>query len=213
MASNAHTRRAMLGAIAAVPMLTTVGGAIAAPSTEWDRTMVEYESARTAYDKDGMICDRVSARWKELSPKPEDVDLSGLNSLYVGRRLALLHTEDLDRWEQGIRGTKGIMYPDDDRLMNVKLAAVDNVRRYRADHERIDRAIGYSVAHDRNEALLSAMCDAEDRLMALPAPHGQALAWKLRRLIVREHDDCLPIWQYDYVAPILKDAERLLETA
>ena len=81
-----------------------------------------------------------------------------------------------------------------------------------AEIEAISQRMGYDQAEEEWDALGSRVSDAEDALLALPAPDAAALRWKLDRLTVdvREHAGSLPAWSSEYLSQTLADIARLL---
>jgi len=59
---------------------------------------------------------------------------------------------------------------------------VDAADKREAKVAEIDDRLGYTAANDKYDALIQAMCDAEELLMKLPAPDGAALLWKFEQL-------------------------------
>jgi len=71
--------------------------------------------------------------------------------------------------------------------------------------------------NDHLEALAEAIADAEGVMMAMPAPSGAALRWKLDKLICDGRDDgpreSTPCWSADYVRQTVADFRRILGDA
>ena len=72
--------------------------------------------------------------------------------------------------------------------------------------------MGYDQAETKWDALGGRVSDAENALLATPAPDVAALRWKLDRLTVdvREHEVSLPAWTAEYLSQTLADIARLL---
>lgn len=52
----------------------------------------------------------------------------------------------------------------------------------KAEIEAIDQRIGWSAAHDAYDTAIGRQIDAEQTLLKMPAPDGEALLWKVERL-------------------------------
>lgn len=72
----------------------------------------------------------------------------------------------------------------------------------------IDAETGYSKAEQEHDSAVDKMCEARDALIAMPAPDGEALLWKLDWLFFTDH-----VWNEDFVAPAIADARRMLKAA
>jgi hypothetical protein len=210
MADLNLTRRSLMGAMAfaAVPAAICAPAIAGTPTaTAWDAAMAHYIAAKQAYEQNwavfSPICDRHSA---EL-PDPYTVDLTGHN---IPDRRKLLHMDDLDQWEREIRANIGVHHPTDrETLLYLKMKAVDRVRAYRAERERINRKYRYEQLSAENERLCDVFADAERALMNMPAPHLQALRWKLDQVIVIENGE-MTSWTTQWVAQTQRDIQRLL---
>ena len=77
---------------------------------------------------------------------------------------------------------------------------------------QISQRMGYDQAETKWDALGGRVSDAENALLATPAPDVAALRWKLDRLTVdvREHEVSLPAWTAEYLSQTLADIARLL---
>ena len=84
-----------------------------------------------------------------------------------------------------------------DRLMSARDAAKATFDAYPADDDRLDQ-------------LCDLYCEAEARLMAMPAPNAAALRWKLDKLLEPEAAGSTASWSRDYVAQTTRDIARLL---
>ena len=72
---------------------------------------------------------------------------------------------------------------------------------------------GYAMpasVNEEYERLITAQCAEEDALMAMPAPDGAALRWKLDKVLECDSDDSTPCWTRKYVAQTVGDYQRLL---
>ncbi|MBT2133968.1 hypothetical protein KK137_06440 [Croceibacterium sp. LX-88] len=68
-----------------------------------------------------------------------------------------------------------------------------------------------SEVDDEMERLQDVRCDLEDALVAMPAPDGEALLWKLDHLLAdRNGDGCVSAWSLEFVAQTVADCRRIL---
>lgn len=81
----------------------------------------------------------------------------------------------------------------------------------------IEKHPGYLLPEriaDEYERLVEVYTDAEDALMAMPAPDRAALRWKLDRIFeVSGGSESVPSWTRRYLAPTIADYQRLLGSA
>jgi hypothetical protein len=66
---------------------------------------------------------------------------------------------------------------------------------------------------DRSNALGEALADRQTDLMLLPAPHGEALMWKLNHVLEDSGDGGCAPWSISYLEQMMADARRLLTGA
>lgn len=68
----------------------------------------------------------------------------------------------------------------------------------------------YTAEDDRLDQLCDIYCEAEARLMAMPAPNAAALRWKLENLLEADTGGSTAPWSYHYVEQTHRDIARLL---
>lgn len=70
----------------------------------------------------------------------------------------------------------------------------------------IDDRFGWSKAHEHYEALTARICECEATLLAMPAPDGEALMWKVENLYTPGDG----LWEASYEAQTHADLRRFL---
>ena len=72
----------------------------------------------------------------------------------------------------------------------------------------IDKRLGRSAANDHYDRLSGAIGDAEEVLLNIPAPDGEALLWKVKRLYAEGEG----VWEAGYEAQTHADLRRILSS-
>lgn len=220
------SRRAALGAftaaagLAAVPISAAAAKIGTTDRTAWDRAFKVMQKAQAAYEADFRYylpmhdrCNRATEAVPHVTLRPDP---------YSGR-LQPVTTADTGFVHESRRMVKevaeGRRWLETEKYASLKqhfelckdVAAAADARD--AEIRRIQEGYGYWPATERNEALCSAMCDAEDALIEMPAPDNEALLWKLDHLFgpdARSADGNSASWARDYIDVVVADARPLL---
>lgn len=208
------TRRSALGALVLLPTLAApiaASAASIADTRNWDAAMAVWVNAEAAYAADCRAFASVDAVYRAACPSEDTVDWDAL----LNGRAARWPAFDIDAAEAKTKEQIERGFFQGGRLKDLarrRLAAYDQLRAYRAAKATADRRVGYRLACDRNSALGAAASEAEEALLAMPAPHLAALLWKIERLVFDENGETVG-WSFSHVEPMLADARRLLGSA
>lgn len=178
--------------------LTAAAGTVAAPALpssigrrEWDVAMAALKEAeRKSAALEGRV-DAINAAYrKELSAIPQvasEWDIRHARGAY--RQVSYL--EDLGDNYDRYRGYHALIQADGAR--KAKVAA-------------LDQRLGWTAINDRYEAISEEICAAQAVLLAMPAPDGEALMWKVQQLYTPGDG----IWEADYEQQTHADLRRFL---
>lgn len=212
------TRRGVLGALS---LATLAGGATfaAMPAgaprdrAAWDAAMIALDRAKRAVEADDKRFNAIHDAYERDKPDYRKIDSRAFP--FMDHR-EVAHSYDLDEyWAKYLAGEGKWWWPGkepgarDAAIARAK-ASFDSVRAYRAEREALDQRIGMSAACDRNDRLNDEYTAAIDALIALPAPDGAALLWKLEYVMACGDSGFSAGWSEDFLAGVLTDARRLL---
>lgn len=205
------TRRGALGTLMLLPALAAPFAESAAPiidTRSWDAAMSVLVNAEAAYAADCRAFASIEAAYRAACPSEDAVEwdalLEGRAARWPAFNIDAAEAKTKEQIKQGF--FQGGRLKD---LARRRLAAYDQLRAYQAVKATADRRLGYRLASDRNSALGAAASEAEDALLAMPAPHLSALLWKIERLMFDENGETVS-WSFSYIEPMLADARRLL---
>ncbi|WP_307002482.1 hypothetical protein [Sphingomonas sp. SORGH_AS_0879] len=151
--------------------------------------------------------DLVRAAWKRTAPDETAVDWAKLT--FADRRD--LMKLDIDAYRATLMAPHWERPIVADRISQ-RLAALEQLRAYREAIRANDERHAYSRAVERCELAIERTCEAEATLMNMPAPHCQALLWKLQTILVIDADGSTSSWSGSYVEQTIADMSRLLGT-
>ncbi len=200
-------RREVLTGIAIASAATVIPAAALAASSQpdraaWDRAMAELNRAKATADAFDPDLWRIDDAYRA---EAEQVPHATVEGGGYGRTLT---TADHDV----------VMYARTDckRLRYVEACAYSDARaRHQfvvladardAKLDAIDRRLGFSAAHDHSDKLSEAIGDAEEVLLRMPVPDGDALLWKVTRL----YPEGEGVWSEGWEAQTHADLRRLL---
>ncbi|WP_260482359.1 hypothetical protein [Sphingomicrobium flavum] len=194
MATNSFnvTRRAALGGVAAMATTAATGASFKPTSDRraWDRAMKAREDAIAESEALGPTLDRISAARQRLLAKIPP----------VGSEF------DLRMARHSVKNTRFIepcAYDDHKK----SVALVDAADRRDVKVARIDRRLGWHEANERYDELSAKWAEADQALLDIPAPDGDALLWKVNHLW--EEGDT--IWSPSVEKQTRRDLERFLK--
>lgn len=213
------SRRAILGAAAAVPALVALPAAAAiaaipADRSAWDRAFAAYEKAKAEDEAYDAIFNPVYDQWKaEVEAIPHRTFGP---DLYIGR--ATISTEDRvqiatvrKRVEDADNG-KITCAPGHAMEKHLELCreivAFDDARQ--AQVKAIEDRLNWQELNDKWEAVGQAAYEAECEVLDTPAPDLPALLFKLEKLLHADEDGSTSPWCEQKVAQTMADARRLL---
>lgn len=183
---------------------------------EWDRAYFGLEQARQANvshvarwdriaDAYRRICERAAKRidWKKLHV--------GLTIFSRAERERFMERGDLVEAERRyLEGERKWWWSQDPAARKAEFReGLGQISEYRRVRDHANNRLGYDRATERCDELADAVSEAEGALMAMPAPHGRALLWKLEHLN-EVSDGSTSGWSAEYVAQTMADARRLL---
>lgn len=170
------TGMAIAGVAAAVPAAAI---AKSQPDREaWDQAMDACKRTYAASDAFDSELWRIEDEY-EAAIKYVPHVVSG--DLGIGKPISTEHPDSVSGFRkdmESVRYLEPCVYVGH----KARQAFLDAVDERDAVIAEIDRRTGYSAAHERYDALAGAICDAEAVLLKLPAPDGEALMWKVKRL-------------------------------
>lgn len=147
--------------------------------------------------------------YDDLRPREEDLRIDRI--AFGGKEVGYIaHGMDLDKYWQDFLAGEGKWWWGD-KVKERKKADLDRIRAYRKERQRVATATGVDDASRKADELCEAATDAEDALIAMPAPHWEALLWKQERLFgnLDNEEGNLTSWSVDYVKPFFDDIRRL----
>lgn len=204
-------RQALAGMSATAAVAAAPATAIAATSTAdrsaWDAAMRDLARARAASDAFDAKLTRIEAAFDRLSAKVPHVTIEG-SEAYYGRTLTTADNQNV-RWLRS--SAKHVRYIEECAYDGHRWATqlIDAADARDAKIKRISDRLGRDAAIEHYDALSQRICDAEERLMNMPAPDGEALLWKVDKLWKPETD----IWSEDYTRQTHSDLRRMLGAA
>ena len=211
------TRRALIGAIGlGLPVAALAHSAPAAimvaDTKDWDAAIAHLdrcEAVSQTFDRE--VFDPTYLAWRAAC---DAIPHQTFTTPYRREPLSTANSYDV---ADARRSTKGKYWIDPaipeavahDEAMRKLVAAADARA---AERRRIERELGWDAINERSDGLSEACCDAEGAVLAIPAPDGTALMWKLDRLFGPGActNGSTASWSEEYIAPVLADARRLL---
>lgn len=181
--------------------------AAATPSRkEWDAALAAMREADAKANKALVESARIEAAY--LAEAEKVPHFIGKDDPYSGitAKLTTSNPEHIRHARRSIRDV--IHYEDLPGIPEHMEACRELVEAAEAREQQlraIDQKLGRTAASERYDAAVDRLCEAKDRLIAMPAPDGDALFWKLDYLFFSEN-----YWQKDFVGQTVEDARRLL---
>lgn len=211
------TRRALLGAAAALPAIATLSApALATVATDrraWKRAFAAMEKAKAALDADDQIYDRINSKYRAACQAIPHVTTQATYEDYAGQRATMTtaEPEHVVLAKRMLRGLKSYGADSADYVATCReLLAAHEERE--AAMQRINDSLGYGAAYDRNEDLGHAAYEAETALILMPAPDAEALLWKLDNLFgagATGDGDYSPSYSMEWINRIIADVRDL----
>lgn len=177
---------------------------------EWEAALVHYSAATAEAAEFDSEYERLEAIWREGMPSMDCIRWEAFpfaDRDHVARTLDLAEAEEKRREGQG----KWWWAKDPAASLAKFRAALDSVQQYRDAVERHEIETGFRAASDQYERLTDAICEASDKLMAMPSPDAAALRWKLDYL--KNHDGSFAAYEAEYVRQTNEDIARILGPA
>lgn len=210
------TRRALLGAVAALPAIVALSApalaTVAIDRHAWDKTFSTMLRAKAAVDADDLRHKPIREAYRFACEAIPHTSVT-IGNAPDHRILSTANLPDLSF----ARGLVNGAAPDNDRPTVVacrNLIAADHSRR--DEQQRIGERTGYHESAETAEVLYEAYADSWGALMALPAPDAPALLWKLEFLFGEEVDSdeegdaFCSSYTTTWMRMVMDDARRLL---
>lgn len=193
------TGMAVAGATVALSA-PSIAKTLPASRAEWDRAMDGLERAKAASDAYDSPFWRIEDAFKAEFDKVPHVTVE-----IYGRQIS---TANWDEVAMARSSGRSIRYVEECAYEGVKAhqQLVDAADARDAKIKAIDDRLGRSAANERYDALSDAIVRAEEVLLKMPAPDGEALLWKVNRLYAPGEG----IWEPDYEAQTHADLRRFL---
>lgn len=211
------TRRGILAAtltataLVAAPVAMAAKVQTAADASAWNAGMAALAKAQAAYDYESADNDRVEEVF-HAAPKPD------LNTAIHWREFPgylergyVAHVMDIEKdWQRFLSEEGRAWWAENPtrKKANYRRALL-SVRDYRRNLQAVNDRYGYDASTERYEAALDALCDAQASLILTPAPHGEALLWKLEHVMEVNNGSSAGYCE-EWVNAIMADARRLL---
>jgi hypothetical protein len=195
------TGMALASAAVAVPA-TVMAGSLPASRAAWDRAMASLMRANAAHDAFDAPYWRIEEAYQAAVNAVPHVTIDGGG---YGRALT---TADRDVVQWARRDIASVRYVEACAYADVKASQqlVDATDARDAQIKAIEQRLGRNAANDHFDALSEAIGDAEEVLLKMPAPDGEALLWKVSRLYAEGQG----IWEAGYESQTHADLRRLL---
>ena len=217
MTTSINRRTAMLalastGAIASASAAALVD-VNAAEAAAWDSALREYNEAKAACAAFSPVWDRTYESWL---PNRPSLDMIDWREFAFKDRDHVARVLDLDKeWARYLDGYGKWWFALDPEPCKARFrAALDSIVAFRKAEAQHNANSGMDAANERSERLTDEFCAAEDVLLAMPAPHGTALLWKLDCLFGPDSRDAKGYgagWSPGRLDSILADAQRLFK--
>jgi hypothetical protein len=209
------SRRALLKAAPVTALtiaapLTALNAVSPTDATEWDAAMRTYEDAvaeDAAYDP---IYWAIHRSWEAGRPSMDGIHWKEFPFF---DRKHIARTIDLEGMWRGFLADEGKSWwsPKPESRKAQFRAALDSVQAFRDAEAAHRRDSGMDEADQRWEELAERVNEAQWALMALPAPHGAALLWKLNVLLAVDEETVGGVgWDRGPAEQALADMSRLL---
>lgn len=207
-------RREVLAGIGVVAAIgaTPVAGAMLTTKHQpsraaWDRAMAHLLHCKADYDRSSAGYDNCFEAYEAARPSMDMIDAREF-SLMDRHRVA--RTLDIDQYERHqLVGEGQTWWAKDPDAFRAKVKdACNGVREFRRLEKEAGERTGYRAYNERHDAIVERWSEAQDALVALPAPDAEALLWKISYLFTASDT----AWTEDYTAQFHSDAARLLST-
>ena len=193
---------ALASASVAIPA-AALGNTMAQPNrAAWDRALASLKAAHKASDDFEPTIWRILEAYKAAVKKVPNTTVE-----VYGRSVSTADSQEVS-WAR--HGEQNLRYVEVCAYEGVKgrhkLAEAANARD--AKIAAIDKRLGRTAANNHHDALSEAITAAEDVLLKMPAPDGEALLWKVDRLYCEGQG----IWAPGFESQTHADLRRLLST-
>jgi len=208
-------RRAAIGAALLAPIAAATCASEPAYATnraEWDQAFAEMKRllilVRASDERNDAAHNAYKADW----PRLDMIDWKEFHFVHGDATFADRYDVEAD-WRKFVDGEGQWWWARDaEKRKADHRAALDSMLEYRRlKTEAATRHDVFAIAEE-NDRLASLLDAAEDRLIRMPSPHAEALAWKLDFLFgprACEPDGSCPSWTMEWVKPVIDDAVRL----
>lgn len=202
----------MMTAVAAVPAITmpTAALAIRRDRSDWDRAMARFRAAERECQAIGRKDEEVQRAYFERAKAVPHVTLRP--DPYTGRHNSVSTADERFALEarslvRDVDAGKCHLdaLPDLQEHLRLCREMVGAADRRQAELDAIDVELGRTASEKAYDAAVDRMGEARDALIAIPAPDGEALLWKLEWLFFSDH-----LWDEEFAAPAIADAKRIL---
>lgn len=216
MTNPEPTRRNALVAIGTAGALIAAPVAVAArvearsapSSSAWHQAMSRLAKAKAASNEASAHYDRALDAYEAVRPS---MDAIHWQAFPYEDRCHVARVMDIEkRWQAFLQGEGKLWHsrnPTRDKARQRR--ALLSVRDFRRAEQAAKDRCGLDAAEARWEAADDELTAAEEALVMLPAPHGEALLWKLE-LVMEVSNGSSAGWDEKWVDAIMADARRLL---
>jgi hypothetical protein len=196
------TGMALASAATVIPAAATAASNVQPDRAAWDRAMAALNCAKAEADAFDDELWRIDAAYHFEADQVPHVTVEK-----YGRTISTANRDEV-AWARS--GCKSLRYVETCAYEGAKAdqQLVDAADARDAKLKAIDKRLGYGAAHDHNDALTDAIVEAEEVLLNMPAPDGEALLWKVNRL----YPEGEGIWEAGYEAQTQADLRRFLST-
>lgn len=194
----------LAGAAVAVPLSGAIASGV--DRSAWDAAVAELARAQAAADAFTTKVERINDAFDRLKSKVPHVEVPNPYGPPSSKTSTANHHHV--QWARG--SARDVRYLEECayETHRSEMALVDAANAREAKIARIDARLGYSASNDHHDALCEAICDAEQRLLNIPAPDGDALLWKINKL----YQPGSGMWASGFEEQTVADLHRFLSS-
>jgi len=213
-AAQGIDRRAIIGAAMIAPLTAVAFArepASATTTTEWDQALAEMQRLSTLVR---VSDEKHAAAFKAFQSEMPSIEMIDWKEFpFSGRPTQVADAMDVEDHWQTFLAQEGLWWSANPEQTKAKRrAALDSIVDYRRLKSDTAQRHNINALVEENERLADLLNEAEHRLMFLPSPNAEALAWKFDYLFggaeLEPYSHCSS-WPFEWVKPVIDDALRL----
>lgn len=209
------TRRAVLGAVAALPAIVAISApalaTVAIDRRAWDKAFSAMLRAKAVSDAEDVRHDPIWKAYRSACNALPHTTVTARDAFLDHRELSTASQDDVF-FAQGVVRAAG---PDNDQPLAATCRLfLKAVGAREAEERRIGDRLGYHKSAETLDDLADSYFAQCSNLMTIPAPDAPALLWKLEHLFgteVDRGDDYCSGYSTSWMGAVMSDARRLLD--